>query len=55
MTNKTVKVELKQLSKYQFCIDFDESIPKLLSDEPLPLGEGKGPSPVQLLAAAVGN
>ena len=55
MANKTVTVELKQLSKFQFSIDFDESIPKLLTDEPSPLGEGKGPSPVQLLAAAVGN
>jgi uncharacterized OsmC-like protein len=26
-----------------------------MTDEPLPLGEGKGPTPVQLLAAAVGN
>jgi uncharacterized OsmC-like protein len=55
MANKMVTVELKQLSKFQFSIDFDESIPKLLTDEPSPLGEGKGPSPVQLLAAAVGN
>jgi uncharacterized OsmC-like protein len=55
MTNKTITVNLKQLSKFQFSIDFDESIPKLLSDESPPLGEGKGPSPVQLLSAAVGN
>ena len=26
-----------------------------MSDEPAPLGEGKGPSPVQMLAASVGN
>jgi uncharacterized OsmC-like protein len=26
-----------------------------MTDEPAPLGQGKGPSPVQLLAAAVGN
>ena len=55
MGNKTITVELRRISKFQFSIDFDESIPKLLSDEPSPLGEGKGPSPVQLLAAAVGN
>ena len=55
MGNKTITVELRQISKFQFMIEFDETIPKLLTDEPAPLGEGKGPSPVQLLAAAVGN
>jgi uncharacterized OsmC-like protein len=30
-------------------------MPQLMSDEPAPLGEGKGPSPVQMLAASVGN
>ena len=55
MSSKTVRVELTQQSNYQFVIAFDEKIPTLLVDEPAPLGEGKGPSPVQLLAAAVGN
>ena len=55
MDNKTITVELRQISKFQFMIEFDEKIPQLLTDEPSPLGEGKGPSPVQLLAAAVGN
>ena len=55
MSEKTVVVELKQQSNYQFNIHFDERIPVLVGDEPAPLGEGKGPSPVQLLAAAVGN
>lgn len=55
MTEKTVTVELHQRSRYQFDIEFNEGMPKLMSDEPAPLGEGKGPSPVQLLAAAVGN
>ncbi len=55
MSSKTVRVELTQRSNYQFVIAFDEKIPTLLVDEPAPLGEGKGPSPVQLLAAAVGN
>ena len=31
------------------------AVPLLRSDEPAPLGGGTGPSPVQLLAAAVGN
>lgn len=30
-------------------------MPVLTSDEPVPLGTGLGPSPVQLLCAAVGN
>jgi uncharacterized OsmC-like protein len=30
-------------------------MPVLTSDEPVPLGTGTGPSPVQLLCAAVGN
>ena len=55
MSSTTVRVELTQRSNYQFVIAFDEKIPTLLGDEPAPLGEGKGPSPVQLLAAAVGN
>ncbi len=55
MSDKTVQVELRQQANYQFLISFDDNIPPLLGDEPAPLGEGKGPSPVQLLAAAVGN
>jgi uncharacterized OsmC-like protein len=30
-------------------------VPTVTSDEPVPLGTGQGPSPVQLLSAAVGN
>ena len=55
MAEKTITVELHQRSNYQFEIEFSEGMPHLLSDEPSPLGEGKGPSPVQLLAASVGN
>ena len=29
--------------------------PPIMGDEPAPLGAGMGPSPMQLLAAAVGN
>ena len=55
MDEKTITVELRQRSNYQFDIEFSEGMPQLMSDEPAPLGEGKGPSPVQLLAASVGN
>ncbi|MBA4177185.1 MAG: peroxiredoxin [Leptothrix sp. (in: Bacteria)] len=48
-------VRLKQLSDYEFDVDFGAAMPALRTDEPAPLGQGRGPSPVQLLAAAVGN
>lgn len=47
-------VELTQESGYRFANRF-EGLPVLYSDEPAPLGTGTGPSPMQLLAAAVGN
>ena len=53
MAEKTITVELRQRSNYQFDIEFSKGMPQLLSDEPAPLGEGKGPSPVQMLAASV--
>ncbi len=55
MAEKIITVELRQRSNYQFDIEFSEGMPQLMSDEPAPLGEGKGPSPVQMLAASVGN
>jgi uncharacterized OsmC-like protein len=48
-------VTLRQRAAYQFDIEFAPTLPTLLSDEPAPLGEGAGPSPLQLLLAAVGN
>ena len=51
----TVTVELKQQADYRFALQFSPGAPAVLSDEPPPLGQGAGPSPVQLLAAAVGN
>jgi uncharacterized OsmC-like protein len=55
MSEKTISVTLRQQHDYRFDIHFDEAMPVLTSDEPAPLGTGKGPSPVQLLCAAVGN
>ena len=48
-------VELRQESGYRFANRFAPAMPILHSDEPPPLGTGSGPSPTQLLAAAVGN
>jgi len=48
-------VRLTQQRDFQFQLDFGDGIAPLIADEPPPLGAGKGPSPEQLLAAAVGN
>lgn len=48
-------VELQQQADYGFTIRFAPELPALYADEPPPLGKGAGPSPTQLLAAAVGN
>jgi uncharacterized OsmC-like protein len=55
MTEKTIRVELSQRHDYRFDIAFGDDMPVLTSDEPAPLGTGLGPSPVQMLCAAVGN
>lgn len=55
MSEQAVHVQLRQQQDYQFQIHFGEGVPVLVGDEPAPLGQGLGPSPVELLAAAVGN
>ena len=48
-------VTITRQSGYQFLVDFGESLPHLLADEPAPLGQGAGPAPDHLLLAAVAN
>lgn len=55
MSEKLIAVTLTQRQDYRFDIRFDDNMPLLPSDEPVPLGTGLGPSPVQLLCASVGN
>lgn len=55
MSGKIIRVELSQRNDYRFDIAFGDDMPVLTSDEPAPLGTGLGPSPVQMLCAAVGN
>jgi len=55
MSDTLVQVSLVQQHDYRFDIQFGGAIPVLTGDEPVPLGTGLGPSPVQLLCAAVGN
>jgi uncharacterized OsmC-like protein len=53
--DQSIEVNLKQEKDYRFAIDFGAGRPLLYGDESPPLGGGSGPTPVQLLAAAVGN
>jgi len=55
MSESPPRVVLRQQQDFQFAIDFGGELPKLIGDEHPPLGQGQGPTPVQLLAAAVGN
>jgi uncharacterized OsmC-like protein len=48
-------VRLEQQEDFHFAVRFGEGVPLLHADEQPPLGKGAGPSPDQLLAAAVGN
>jgi uncharacterized OsmC-like protein len=50
-----VEVRLVQQEAFRFDIDFGAGKPHLIGDEGPPIGQGVGPSPVELLAAAVGN
>lgn len=55
MSEELVRVELTQQENFRFAVRFGGTVPELVADEPAPLGTGAGPSPVQLLAASVGN
>lgn len=53
---KILSVELERLQDYSFKVDFGkEGIEALMTDEGEPLGQGTGPTPSMLLAAAMGN
>ncbi|MDE1947369.1 MAG: OsmC family protein [Burkholderiales bacterium] len=55
MSESAHTVALRQQQDYRFEIVFDPAIPALQADAAPPLGQGAGPNPEQLLAAAVGN
>ncbi len=54
--SEEIEVRLRYIQGYKFRAEFDvESIPHLVLDEVPPVGEGAGPNPSRLLAAAVGH
>jgi uncharacterized OsmC-like protein len=53
--NEKPPVILEQQQDYRFAIRFGEGKPTLIADESPPLGAGVGPTPGQLLMAAVAN
>jgi len=55
LSSESVTIRLAQQHDYQFEARFGAAVPALRGDEPPPLGQGAGPSPIQLLASAVGN
>jgi len=56
MSSPDARTNLTQLEKYQFKVDFaDAPFPSITTDEPPPVGEDRGPNPVQALAMAVGH
>jgi len=48
-------VEIVQQQGFRFANTFGPGLPVVHADEAAPLGTGTGPTPVQLLGAAVGN
>jgi uncharacterized OsmC-like protein len=55
MSEPTRSIRLVQQQDYRMAISWDASRPAIVADEPPPLGGGEGPSPSQLLLAAVAN
>ena len=53
--SEQVSVTITRQDRYRFLVDFGPAIDAMVADEPAPLGETAGPSPSQLLAAAVAN
>jgi len=52
----TFEVRLRRIERYRFETDFrQDGVAPLVVDEPPPLGDGTGPNPARLLAAAVGD
>jgi len=56
MSASDARTELEQVERYCFTVKFaDAPFPAVTVDEPPPVGEDRGPNPVQSLAMAVGH
>ncbi len=53
--SEEVRVTITREENYRFTVEFGPGVAAIAADEPPPIGEGSGPSPQQLLAAAAGN
>lgn len=52
---EAISVTITRQEKYKFLVDFGGTIPQSVADLSPPLGDGAGPTPEHLLAAAVAN
>lgn len=48
-------VTITRQDKFRFLIDFEPGLGQLVADEAPPIGDGAGPAPTHLLAAAMAN
>jgi len=48
-------VTITRQDKFRFLIDFEPGLGQLVADETPPIGDGTGPAPTHLLAAAMAN
>lgn len=55
LMNETQSVTITRQDKFRFLVDFEPGLGQLIADEPPPLGDGAGPAPTHLLAAAMAN
>lgn len=55
MTDDSNVIRLRLLEGYKFNVEFDDQTPGFLVDETKPHGEGSGPNPPRILAAAIGH
>ena len=55
MTEENNVTKLRLIEGYKFNVEFDDHTPGLLVDEVKPHGEGAGPNPPRILAAAIGH